>query len=471
MAKRTIEVCLDDKDVRKDVDSILNGMNSIRKESLAEGKACKQEEYSSLAYRLASCFKGLFDNAKLQPFVSGLESAVKEEPRLAGYDRLQLLYWAASKGGARFVEHLVGLAQEFFQPEDFVQLFEKDGEYHLFQALKVLAKEDSAPVRDGLSLDVVLQSVPLEDLTNPKVIAQAYQQWGYLVARIPTKNVGNVADALRKEGFDVQPEKNAVVIKYKAQSVEEFLNITFGYKKIERTDFGYVVQGRDGWKVLPFNNGMTLVCGYEWFDGAKCIEIQNKKLVELKKRFDKQYRYTYVGGELYLERWFDKPLTVETLQAIKDLHEQYDEKVFSWLLDSDISLEILSQLPKNGVNIVYAAGVKPSKVLMTNVDDLVSRVDNFTDFIQTYEVIQGVEFPEKPSFWQIVDQLVKNDAEGTVMILNPLVEAYKTKGKELKHLLECYQERRNPHKSLTTLLLSAGDYIKTVGGKDYAQSN
>ena len=50
------------------------------------------------------------------------------------------------------MQGLAELTVGFFQPQDFLNLFEQTAEYHLFQALNTLAKKDALPVQKGLPL-------------------------------------------------------------------------------------------------------------------------------------------------------------------------------------------------------------------------------------------------------------------------------------------------------------------------------
>ncbi|MEK6905114.1 MAG: hypothetical protein AABX24_01810, partial [Nanoarchaeota archaeon] len=187
-----INVQLNEKDVRKDLGLILADMDKIRKESLAEGAVRKKKEYQSLAYRLASCFRGLYSE-DFQPQIKTIEDSVSAENLLGNYDRLQVQYWGASDEGKKFMQGLAELTVGFFQPQDFLNLFEQTAEYHLFQALNTLAKKDALPVQKGLPLETVLSAVPLEKMGDPKAMAEAYQKCGYLTAQLKSSQAGNHA--------------------------------------------------------------------------------------------------------------------------------------------------------------------------------------------------------------------------------------------------------------------------------------
>ncbi len=328
---KNIIIELDDCDVLHDASTIINSMDSIRKESLSEGRICKQVEYSTLAYRLAGCIKSLHTQEQDEQ-ISLLEEAIKQNCNLQHYDRLQLGYWSFFEEGVEFVKNLAQYALQFFKPNDFLEFFKKDAEYHLFQALKTLGKETVAPFQ-MLPLNVVLEQVFIEDSASAKKLAQAYKKCGYASAKIRTKNAGVTAHELLKEGFDAIPENDFVIIKYDLRCLEQFLKTSFGYKKIEQINNKYAAQSDKG--VLALNKDGTRISiqGTDLFDSINKVEIGNEPLIEIQNGA----RYAYVADKLE-QKWFDTKLNKQMLAEI--IAKNRGEEIATGFMGFDIISKI-----------------------------------------------------------------------------------------------------------------------------------
>lgn len=453
-----INVQLNEKDVRKDLASILTDMDQIRKESLAERAVRKKQEYQSLAYRLASCFKGLYHEG-FQPQIKAIEDSVSADDRLGNYDRLQVQYWSALEEGKQFMQSLAGLSLAFFEPHDFVQFFEQTGEYHLFQALNTLAKKDALPVQKGLPLETVLSSVPIEKMNDPQALVEAYQYCGYLTAQLKSLQAGNHAQKLQRHGFDARPDNNTITIMYKELPTDQFLHLVFGYKSIKKIASYYTARTEQGQVLLHPEGRIVQASGEEYFNRVAEIDVNGTKLLEIQNRG----KFAYLTNEgLMFNRWFDQQLTPETMKTIEGVYAKHGEELATWLLNSTLPLEIVGEVQEESIQLLYKAKVRPTRLLSTHAPTLTSRVDNVAEFVRMYEQIQAVELPGKQSFWEMLDLLPEEAAKEC---LDNAVEAYTIHGTKLSRMLELYQERRTTHQDLLTLSQSVQDYISAIGVK------
>ena len=249
-----INVQINEKDVRKDLDSILADMDKIRKESLAEGTMRKKKEYQSLAYRLASCFKGLYKE-EFQPQIKAIEDSVYADERLGNYDRLQVQYWSTSEEGKQFMQGLAELTVSFFQPQDFLNLFEQTAEYHLFQALNTLAKKDALPVQKVFP-ETVLSAVPLEKMGRSQSYGRSIPEMRLPYCAVEKLTSRKSCTEFTTAWFDARPDTNTITILYKELPTDQFLHLVFGYKSIKiasyytaRTEQGQILLHPDGRKV------------------------------------------------------------------------------------------------------------------------------------------------------------------------------------------------------------------------------
>lgn len=452
-----INVHLNESDVRKDLVSLLTDMDKIRRESIAEGTIKRKEEYASLAYRLASCFKGL-SQKEFQPRIAALEQSIAKDERLGNYDRLQTSYWVEYEGGNAFLQNLSQLALDFFQPEDFVRFFEQTGEYHLLQALRVLAKETASLVQKGLSMDEVLSSVDVEEMNNPLALARAYERCGYLTAKLKSKQAGNQAQSLQQQGLDARPEEGSITLRFKEMPAAKFLHQVFGYQNIKRAGSYYTARSKEGLRLLSLQGTPLSVQGEEYFQRIKEQEVEGKVVLQI----EQNRKFAYLAEEgLLFNRWFEQPLTAELMKIIQSMEKKYGHDLASWLLNSAVPLQELENLSKKNVDAVYQTGVKPTRLLLTQASALASQVDDFGKFVQTYNNhLQGVELPGSPSFWEMYDTIPEATA---LKELEVAVLAYNTHGEDkLKHLLHAYQERRTSHQQVQTLMLSMLDYVATI---------
>lgn len=457
-----ITVHLNEEDVRKDAHDIITAMNAIRNESITEGKVCKGDEYATLAARLASTFKGLFDK-KHQPLVSSLENLVRQETHLSNYDRLQMSYLCNNGAAVSFVRDLAALALVVYKPANFIEFFTQNGEYHFFQALKVLAKEAPAPLQEGLPLEKVLALVPVEKMSDPQMLADAYKKCGYATARVKTEKPGTVAETLKKAGYDVRLDEKNVILRFTDQLPSLFFTVAFDYKKIEELGNYYVAQGKGGYALLNCDGSVNNVLGYEWFDGIKNTNLNKKTVVELSIKQDKAMKYAYLDENIPL-RWFDKRIDSNALASIVELKKKlrkehkFNDDTINWLLQSSFDLEKLQDVPAEGIGLVYKLNVKPSFVLLHHAPALTKEVD-LECFVHALGVVRAVELPGELSLWEMLDMLPPEHVE---MYLQRAVTAYKMHGTKLKDLLNLYQERRSTHETVSTLLQSAYDFISTI---------
>lgn len=453
-----INVQINEKDVRNDLVSILTDMDKIRKESVAEGAVRKKKEYQSLAYRLASCFKGLYKE-DFQPQVKAIEDSVSMDDRLGNYDRLQVQYWSALEEGRRFIQSLAGLSLAFFEPHDFVQFFEQAGEYHLFQALNTLAKKDALPVQKGLPLETVLSSVPIEKMNDPQALAEAYQHCGYLTAQLKSSQAGNHAQKLQRHGFDARPDSNTITIMYKELPTDQFLRLVLGYKSIKKIVSYYTTRTEQGEVLLHPNGRKVKISGEEFFHRIAERDVDGKKLLEVQNHG----KFAYLADEgLMFNRWFDQQLTPEVMKTIGGVYNKYGEERAIWLLNSALPLPALGEIQEESMQLLYNAKVKPTQLLLAHASALQQRVNDVAEFVRVYEQIQAVELPGKQSFWEMVDLLPEAAARDC---LDSAVEAYTIHGKKLPKMIEAYQERRTTHQDLVTLSQSVQDYISAIGVK------
>lgn len=328
---KNIIIELADCDVARDATTIINSMDSIRKESLTEGRVCRQTEYSTLAYRLAGCVKALHSQEQDEQ-ISLLEEAIKQNNNLQYYDRLQLGYWSFLEEGVEFVKNLSQYALQFFKPDDFLEFFKKDSEYHLFQALKTIGKEPVAPFQ-VLPLNVVFEQVAIENMASAKMHADAYKKCGYSSAKIRTKNPGGTAHALSQEGFDAIPENDFVIIKYDLQCLEKFLKTSFGYKKIEQINNKYAAQSDKG--AIALNKDGTRICieGTDLFDSINKVEIENEQVLEI----ENGAKYAYVADNLE-QKWLDTKLNKQMLA--KMIAQNKGEEIATGFMGLDILSKI-----------------------------------------------------------------------------------------------------------------------------------
>lgn len=457
MAQR-INVQLNEKDVRTDLDFILADMDKIRTESIADGVSKQKNEYHALAYRLASCFKGLYSK-DFDPNIKVIEDCITADEHLSSYDRLQAPYWSASRVGQEFLQNLAALTLAFFQPADFVQLFSQTGEYHLFQALNTLTGKGALPVQRGLPLERVLSTIPIEQASDTKVMAEAYQRCGYLTAEIKSGQAGNIALNLQRQGFDARPEGNIVIIKYCELPLPQFLQLAFGYQNIKRAAACYTAQTDQGRIILSPRGSTVSVLGENYFSQLAERDIEGMKLIEVGK--DKKWAYLGDQGILF-KHWFDQQLPAEAITIVSDMYKQHGEDIAAWLLDSTLPVSMLSDVAEEGLALLYPAQVRPTIALLTNAPRIASAVQNFTEFVRMYDSIKAVELPGQQTLWEMLDLLPEEAAAAGI---ETVIQAYLTHGNNLQGMIEAYQERRSTHRQLQSLLQSSLDYISTIGGK------
>src|SRR3989344_5633272 len=136
-AHKVVVLELEDKDVEGDVISVLNSMETIRREELVSNRIGdnKKNEYMHLAVRLASGIEALADEKTLEK----MDFVVKQldrNPALMAYDYLQDGFWRESEPEfTRSLDQLlIGLKGDSFSG--------LEDKHHLLNALKYLGSKD-----------------------------------------------------------------------------------------------------------------------------------------------------------------------------------------------------------------------------------------------------------------------------------------------------------------------------------------
>ncbi len=446
-----IKVDIRDADLRKDLDSLLKDMDAVRAESIAKGTPQHPKEYQKLAYRMSTVFKGLYSE-QWDPRINAIEQAATENPLLQNYDRFQAHYWKDNKDGKVFLENLAQLAMDFFVPADFVALFAQNAEYHLLQTLNLLDGNRAAPLQDGISLG---EFVSLEEMQDPLKVVQAYQRLGHPRAVFKLSNAEKAAGNLIKLGYDARLDGQKVVVNYSPPGVDTFLKAAFGYNEVHQQGELYLAAVNHKEHHVLLKNGLR--CAIDREDTFGSAAKTKTGAIEVHK--DKRWGYFNETGKPFFERFFEERLTEGLAEKIAGLESKVGRDKTEWLINSGVPLESISELPSKGVELVYAAEVKPSLTLLTQAENIAAKIDDFSSFVRAYNSIQAVELPGQKTFWEMLDQLSE---EAVSYIVADLVQAQKTHGAKLPQLMQAYQERRMTHKNAETLLSSAIDYILTV---------
>jgi hypothetical protein len=142
---KTLDLVLEDTDVRKDMSVIMESMAKIRAEAIQdiEIPSAKKDEYLHLAYRLASGLKATLDDSRRQK-LNVVASKLDKNPTLLAYDPAQDGHW--KKTECDFINTLDELLISF-EGDSFASL---DDKHHLLQAIKYLAAGDSIEERQKI---------------------------------------------------------------------------------------------------------------------------------------------------------------------------------------------------------------------------------------------------------------------------------------------------------------------------------
>lgn len=137
---KNLTIDLEDNDLRKGLDSILESMSRIRNESITKSniKDEQKDEYLHLAYRLASIMQETSDQATVKR-VQEIVEDINNNPLLISYDPLQSPFW--NRKNARFVDNLETILISIVG-EDFNTI---DDSHHILQAIKYLGSQNETP--------------------------------------------------------------------------------------------------------------------------------------------------------------------------------------------------------------------------------------------------------------------------------------------------------------------------------------
>ena len=203
---KTVVLELEDDDVRQDLVSIVNSMESIRREEIVDGITSEERknEYLHLTARLASTVEALADNKLLEK----MNSVVKQfdvNPALFAYDYLQESFWR--KNDPEFSklldQVLIGL-----KGDDFSGLREKQ---HILNALKYLGARDEDLER---KIEIYNTIVPFSSINHGE-----------------SKKLAE--DALSKHAIVKIKENGNLEVK-KVSNMDDFLNVArfFGFASV-----------------------------------------------------------------------------------------------------------------------------------------------------------------------------------------------------------------------------------------------
>ncbi|MBI5066169.1 hypothetical protein HZA97_08090 [Candidatus Woesearchaeota archaeon] len=198
-----IQVELNEKDVRENLVSILNGMQRIRQESITNLGATDEQktDYLRLTGELAGCVKTLIKENNLQKQFEEITKSVENNLLLRSYDLLQEKFW--QEQNPEFKQKLEGTTAALLG-EDFVSLTQA---YHLFQALKLASAKESERA------DVFYTILPFNTLVNSIMLSQpevASYLLNQLFSNVKSDGVG-IEGNVTREAF-INAAKNAGVL-------------------------------------------------------------------------------------------------------------------------------------------------------------------------------------------------------------------------------------------------------------------
>ena len=180
-APKVVVLELEDKDVEGDVISVLNSMETIRREELVSNRIGdnKKNEYLHLAVRLASGIEALADEKTL----GKMDFVVKQldrNPALMAYDYLQDGFWRESEPEfTRSLDQLlIGLKQDSFSG--------LEDKHHLLNALKYLGSKDEELKKRLEIYDTILPFNTPSMERNRKLFLASLEKYG----KIDVKNGG-----------------------------------------------------------------------------------------------------------------------------------------------------------------------------------------------------------------------------------------------------------------------------------------
>ncbi|MBI5066166.1 hypothetical protein HZA97_08075 [Candidatus Woesearchaeota archaeon] len=206
--RMTIEI--NTQDVKENLTAILESMQRIRQESVANLKAIDEQkmDYLRLAGELASCVKAIVEENNLEKHSEEVMNLVKQKPALKNYDLLQEKFW--KEESPNFKENLESLTIAILG-DDFAN---RTQSYHVFQALKYLNITDSMnevletiqPINTLLNKEIIA-STKIIDKIVAKVINKSIDEGtGVRIAEVPVIDAYNLFDEMGVLYIELQKE-------------------------------------------------------------------------------------------------------------------------------------------------------------------------------------------------------------------------------------------------------------------------
>src|SRR3989338_4886656 len=147
----TMNVELEDKDVRKDLSEIVNAMSKMRAETIKDRKLRdeQKDEYLHMSYRLASGIKAVAEEPMIKKMQIVAER-LNKNPDILKYEPMQDGFWRKKEG--RFTDALDDLLFSIVS-DDFHSV---DAKHDVLQAVKYLGVEDASKKEREEVYDTIL---------------------------------------------------------------------------------------------------------------------------------------------------------------------------------------------------------------------------------------------------------------------------------------------------------------------------
>ena len=447
----SIEYTLEEKDIKENADKILEAMHRIRQECLSDHQVQPKNhtEYVALARRLASCIRA--DGKKFYEYGKTLDTVLAEQGALWQYDPLQTRYWEEDPKAKDFAGNLSKFALNLFETKTFLDIFDREGEYHCFQALKLIDNREASPVSE-LPLETILGET-IEGSMTEKL--KRFAEMGLLKTKIKTNNPGNLASQCTKEGYTVKPEDKSVMVFFDApKDRNSFYKLAFGYQEIRNMNDLLCAKTQQGYALLDVRGNEIDVLGEKRF-----IDVAEEDGIML--RSEKGVAYLKNGKPLY-KRWFQRELDKQTQKDINQISKKFGNEAAEWLLASQISLENILKLDGQKVKSLYSTGCLPASYLFDKFDEISSALPSFDkrkEFVSSYDQIRFTE-RDNSSMWQMIDLEVSLKPESDDRYLEVMLGCY-NECPSLNKALGTYQSERSEHATKASLLHSTVDFLLT----------
>ncbi len=202
---QVITIELEEKDVQQDIVTIINGMEAIRQEQIADRNITeeKKNEYLHLTYRLASAIEGIAEEGLVKN-IQKVVDAIEKNPELLCYDYLQDCFWKNAE--PEFSFHLDKVLIKL-KGDDFSGLQDK---HHVVNALKYINSKEE-PLEKRLNVyDTILPFNDHASDYNEKLFREELKKRGIksvessrgLTLRVKnTKNLEKAISAAKSLGF------------------------------------------------------------------------------------------------------------------------------------------------------------------------------------------------------------------------------------------------------------------------------